>query len=346
MPSNKRVTHMDVARRAGVSPAVVSYVVNNGPRATSPDARTRVLRAIEELDYHPSAFARGLARQETHTIGFVMHDYVPSDLFAAPYTVAILSGLTSALKAKEHYTLIYPLMIDEDLASLGTLLNSGRVDGLVVRPVQESPATDPLMDVIAATRVPCVCIEHAAADRFGFPTLTYDDEGGAYAATRYLIARGHRRIGHLQGDVRYPAACARLNGYRRALTEARLEIDEKLVQGNDWSTADVAQGMRHLLDVADPPTAIFAANDVRAMGAIMALSEHGYRVPEDVAVVGFDDIPLARDMTPPLTTVRIPLVDLGRTAADIILRLIEAGGDVGAVASQTLPVELVHRGTV
>jgi len=345
MPLTKRVTHMDVARRAGVSPAVVSYVVNNGPRATSPDARARVLTAIEELGYHPNAFARGLARQETHTIGFVMHDYVPSDMFAAPYTVAILSGLTSALKAKEHYTLIYPSMIDENLASLSALLHSGRVDGLVVRPVQESPASDPLMDVIAAARVPCVCIEHAAADRFGFPTLTYDDEGGAYAATQYLVARGHRRIGHLQGDVRYPAARARLDGYKRALVEAGLDRDEGLIQGNDWSSSDAAQGVRHLLESADPPTAIFAANDVRAMGAIMTLHERGYRIPEDVAIIGFDDIPLARDMTPPLTTVRIPLVELGRSAADIVLRLIEEPGAGDAAVSRTLPVELVHRGT-
>jgi LacI family transcriptional regulator len=114
---SRRVTHRDVARRAGVSPAVVSYVVNNGPRATSAEARARVLRAIEELDYHPHAFARGLRSQRTHTIGFLARDYSPLDVFVSPYSAGVLTGLAAELKEHGYYLLVHPLLIGEDLTT-------------------------------------------------------------------------------------------------------------------------------------------------------------------------------------------------------------------------------------
>ncbi len=300
--------------------------------------------AIDELGYHPNVFACGLAQLRTRTIGFIMLDYAPLDLFVAPYNAAILTGLTAELKAHDHYVLIYPLAIDEDLAGLNALLRSGRVDGVVLRLIQDAPATDALLEVIAAAGMPCVSIERPAAPRFGFPSVAYDDRGGAYTATCYLIEQGHLRIAHLQGDLRYPAAQNRLAGYRHALLEAGLQPDESLSHGTSWSSSDIPAALDRLLGLAEPPTAILAANDIRALSAIAVLRQRGYRVPEDVAVIGFDDIPLAQDTTPPLTTVRIPLTDLGRKAADHILHLVEANETKG-IRTEVLPVELVCRGT-
>jgi DNA-binding LacI/PurR family transcriptional regulator len=355
MPPMKRVTHRDVARRAGVSTAVVSYVINNGPRATAPDTRDRVLAAIAELSYQPNASARGLRGQRTHTIGFIAHDYNALDAFVSPYTANILTGVAGELKDRDYYVLVYPMIIGEDLTGLHALLHGARVDGVIVRLIEDSPATDALLDVIAAARIPCVCIERPSPARFGFSSVTYDDEGGAYAATSYLIARGQRRIGYLQGDPRYVAARSRLSGYKRALIEQGVEVDDTLIQGQTWSSSDAAAATERLLHLSNPPTALFAASDGLAFSAIEVLRERGIRVPDDVAVIGFDDTLVARDMRPTLTTVRIPLTAIGRLAADLVLRHIDAGADHNGIGhdghdghdgiGMALPVELVCRGT-
>src|SRR6186713_2290680 len=163
-----RVTHRDVARRAGVSPSVVSYVINNGPRAASPEARARVLAAIKELDYHPNAIARGLRSQRTHTIGFVASDYSALDVFVSPYSAGLLTGVAAELKQNGYYLLVHSLQIGEDLEPLGMLLRSGRLDGLVLRLVEPAPASDALLELIAAAGLPCVCLECAVDPRFGF----------------------------------------------------------------------------------------------------------------------------------------------------------------------------------
>jgi LacI family transcriptional regulator len=343
MPPKKRVTHRDVARLAGVSPAVVSYVINNGPRAASPEARRRVLEAIETLSYHPNASARGLRWQRTRTIGFVSYDYFPLNAFFAPYNAGLLTGLTGALLPNQHYVLPFPLGIGDDLREIHELLHSGRLDGVVVRLEQEPPITDALLEVIAASGVPCVCIEHAGAPRFGFSSVTYDDVQGADTATRYLIAQGHRRIAHLRGDPQHIAARDRLAGYRRALEQAGLPLDEALIQGGSWLPSEATRGMRHLLDLPAPPSAVFAASDQLAVSAVQVLRERGRRIPDEVAVVGFDDIPLLRDLVPPLTTVRIPLDDIGRRAAELILQATH--GSEAAPVAEVLPLEVMRRGT-
>ncbi|HVA92863.1 MAG TPA: LacI family DNA-binding transcriptional regulator [Chloroflexota bacterium] len=343
MPAKKRVTHRDVAELAGVSTAVVSYVMNDGPRATSPEARDRVLEAIKALKYHPSAAARGLRLRQTRTIGFISYDYYPQDAFVAPYNAGVMTGLTTALLAKRHYILPYPVGVGEDLSGLRELLHSGRLDGVVVRLAEEPPITDSLLDTIAAAGVPGVCIERAGAPRFGFSSVTYDDEGAAFAATTYLINKGHRRIAHIQGDVRQVAARDRFAGYTRALTEAGLCVDGDLVQGGSWRSADGAAGMRRLLNLEVAPTAVFTANDYLALSIIEVLRDYGRRIPDDMAIIGFDDVPLSRVLVPPLTTVQIPFADLGQKAADLVLRITQGNDD--APVAETVQLELIHRGT-
>ncbi len=344
MASRKRVTHRDVAKLAGVSPAVVSYVINNGPRPTSAEVRTRVLNAITELNYHPSALGRSLRAQRTHTIGYIASDYYPMLVFSSPYSSRILTGLVTEIKAQSHYLMVYPLGVDEDLTQLRVFLYSGRLDGIVLRLVQESPVTDPILEVIASTGIPCVCIERAGHPRFNLCAVTFDDFDGAYQATSYLIEQGHTRIAHLQGDPRYATSRDRREGYRRALADAGLPQDASLILGATWEPKDASLATGQLLTLDNPPTAIFAANDSFAFAAIEKIREQGLRIPDDVAVVGYDDVPLAQDMTPALTSVRIPLVELGQTAAHKVLRLVN-DADGGFCESERLPVELIRRGT-
>jgi LacI family transcriptional regulator len=341
---SRRVTHRDVARRAGVSPAVVSYVINNGPRAASPEARARVLEAIRELNYHPNAFARGLRSQRTHTVGFIACDYSPLDVFISPYSAGVLTGLAAELKDNGYYLLVHPLMVGEDLTSLARLLRSGRLDGVVVRLVDATPGSDELLDVIGAAGLPCVCLERAADARHGFGSVLIDNDRGAHAATSLLVSRGHRRIAHLLGDPLYESARARQAGYERALREVGLPVDPRLIQGGSWDPATVEGAVSRLRSLAQPPTAIFAANDNLAFRAVEVLRTSGCRIPQDVAIVGFDDIPLAQEMSPPLTTVRIPLAEIGRRAAAQVRQLIDAG-QPGSGHVELVPAELIQRCT-
>ena len=266
--SRKRVTHRDVARLAAVSTAVVSYVINNGPRAASPEARARVLKAIEDLDYHPNAVARGLRAQRTHTIGFIARDYSPLDVFVSPFSAAVLTGLAVELKDNGYYLLVHPLGIGEDLAPLGRLLRSGRLDGVVVRLVDSTPNSDALLELVAAAGLPCVCLERPVDPRFGFGSVLFNNVDGGHTATAYLVSQGHRRIAHLGGDPLYESARARRVGYERALREAGLPIDAQLIQGGSWDPTTVDAAVRTLRGLADPPTAIFAANDSLAFRAV------------------------------------------------------------------------------
>ncbi|MEO8397267.1 MAG: LacI family DNA-binding transcriptional regulator, partial [Chloroflexota bacterium] len=225
MPPKKRPTHRDVAQLAGVSPGVVSYVINNGPRPTSPQVRERVLRAIDELGYRPNVLGRNLRSQRTNMIGYIFSDYVPRNVFTSTYSATILAGIVEEVKAREHYLMVYPVGIDESLAQLEQLLTSGLLDSVVVRLAQDPPHTNPLMAIIDEAGLPCVCIERPCDPQFNYPSVTYDDAGGAYAATRFLVAQGHRRIAHLRGDLHYPSARLRLQGYKQALIDAQLPID-------------------------------------------------------------------------------------------------------------------------
>jgi DNA-binding LacI/PurR family transcriptional regulator len=344
MPPKKRPTHRDVAQLAGVSPGVVSYVINNGPRPTSPQVRERVLRAIDELGYKPNALGRNLRHQTTNTIGYIFSDYNPRNVFTSSYSATILAGIVEEVKARERYLMVYPVGIGEDLSQLEQLLTSGLLDSVVVRLAQDPPDTNELLAIINEAGLPCVCIERPCDPQFSFPSVTYDDVGGAYAATRYLVAQGHRRIAHLRGDLHYPSARLRLQGYRQALIDAQVPIDEHLIYGDAWTPKAAAAGVRHFLDNPDPPTAIFAANDDFAFVAIEILREKGYRIPSDIAVIGFDDILMAQEMTPALTSVRIPLLELGRQVVNIVLRQ-TSNPEERSAGTITLPVELIRRET-
>jgi DNA-binding LacI/PurR family transcriptional regulator len=338
----KRPTLQDVAKLAGVSTAVVSYVINDGPRPTSDEMKLRVNKAIKDLNYHPNAYARGLRLKRTKTIGLITYDFSPMSVYMSSYSAGILTGLTGRLREKGYFNLVSPMTIGEDLRPLEELLQSERLDGIVVRPIQAPPATDALLERIAASHIPCVCIERPGADRFGFSAVTYDDRRGAYDATEYLLSQGHRRIGYIRGDTRFVTVHERFAGYQNALRHHRVRYSEEFVWGEDWSDSTTRAGVDHLLSLPEPPTAIFAASDGMAFVVINQLRKRHISVPEEVAVVGFDDIEMASLFVPSLSTVHVPLLEIGQLAADLIIEQVETNPEVPP-STHVLPVQFIRR---
>jgi DNA-binding LacI/PurR family transcriptional regulator len=319
----------------------VSYVINNGPRPTSPDVRRRVLAAIEELDYHPNGFARGLRAQRTNTVAFIVYDFHPLDSFTSHYLGPITSAIIADLTAHGYYLIIQPVKVGEETASVERLLHSGRIDGVIMRMVQDPGTGDRLPNLIHASGIACVGIERQGHP--DFPSVITDDESGALAATSHLIDKGHRRIALINGDSRFHTAHARDRGFRAAMKRAGLDVDESMVAYCNWSPAETIDAVRKLMAMTEPPTAIFCTSDDMAFGAMNALIYDGYRVPEDVAIVGFDDVTQAQHLIPGLTTVRIPLAEIGELAGSLVRAAIE-GESIDPV-QRILPVELIVRGT-
>lgn len=342
MEPKRRATLKDVAARAGVSTAVVSYVINEGPRPTSKDVSERVHRAIAELDYHPNHAARGLRARRTHTIAIATYDYRPSTSFFSHYLGVMLAAMTEALQSRGYYLLLLPFAIDSSPARLRQLLGEGRVDAIAMRFVTDPPSSDSVLEVIAEAGLPCVCLERPGATRFGFPSVTYDDREGGRLAVEHLLAQGHRRIAHVHGDMRYASAQARLTSYRATLEGAGVAFNPALVVGSPWRTRDANIATQRLLELADPPTAIFAASDDLAIGAVQAIEHRGLSIPGDIAVIGFDDIPFSDEMMPRLSTIRLPLEAMGRRAAEMLTGTLRTGKALEDVA---LPVELILRDT-
>jgi LacI family transcriptional regulator len=322
-------TIKDVARRARVSIASVSRTLNNSG-AVAPAIRARVLRAARTLKYTPHAGARSLITRRTHTVGVLLPD------IHGEYFSELIRGADRAARERGLHLLVSSAHGSSAEAAAALRSMNGRVDGLLVMsPHLEGAALGEALPpglpaVLMNTRDPVGC----------HPVLAVDDFGGARSMTRHLAASGYRRIAHLRGPASNFESLERLRGYRAGLTAARL--------GRPWILeGDFTEGSGYLAGRAlaasrDRPDAVFAANDMMAIGCLFALTEAGLRVPVDVAVTGFDDIPLARFVSPPLTTVRVDIASMGRRALERLLEGIAEPRE-RARSTETLPVELVVR---
>jgi len=314
-----RPTSADVATRAGVSRTTVSLVLNERPTAIPLTTRQRVFDAARDLGYHPHHSARGLAGGRSQTLALVLRqtaEQVAGDALLAE----TLRGLATAARSAHFRVLVEPLTPGE--ATYGDLVRSGRADGVVVSgPMFEDPE---LADLIR-DGFPVVIQGHQPD--VDAPSIDIDNFASARIAVEHLAELGHRRIACItNAPLNYTAASDRLAGYRQALAEAGLAADDALVAEGDFGAASGHQAMASILARAEIDAA-FVASDVVALGAIAALREAGRRVPEDVSVIGFDDIPLAPFFDPPLTTVRLPAHDLGIAAGTALLDII-AGREV------------------
>jgi DNA-binding LacI/PurR family transcriptional regulator len=337
MAKRQRTTTRDVAEAAGVSRTTVSFVLNNVPGVNiSAETRQRVLTAAEELAYHPDATARRLASGKTHVLGLVVRQ-TRDQVFADQLLPELLAGVSGAAGAYGFHVLFQPIPPADHQSAYAPLIRERHVDGLLIFGPRSD---DEELTHIHAEGAPIVLIGQLPGATL--PFVDVDNVGGAELATRHLINQGHRRVAIVtNAPLAYTASADRLRGYRQALEAAGLAYSETLVRYGEFTPASGEQALESLLALAVRPTAVFVASDVVAVGALRAIHRHNLRVPQDIALVGFDDIQLAEFVDPPLTTVRLPMAGLGWGAAELLIRLI--ANDEIANPYVILPTELVVR---
>ncbi|MDT7883303.1 MAG: LacI family DNA-binding transcriptional regulator [Thermoflexus sp.] len=327
-------TIRDVARRAGVSVATVSYVINGGPRPVAPETRERVLRAMEELDYHPNASARRLASRRTRCIGLLLAGLADSN-FSTPYFLEYIRGISYAAEIQGYNIILFTTRQYIEPEFRRVIIKSSLVDGVLL--LGSSIPDDFVLD-LWSKGFPAVLIARRISGFTGY-CVFQDYEQGAYEATRHLIERGYRRIGFLGQALRFSYGQERLRGYQRALEDAGLAYDPSLVSipehpRDDPSPQEVAQ----ILNAAPPPDALLTDRDLVTLAI---LREMGLRVPEDIALVSLDESEAAAYQEVPLTAVRPPKFDLGVQAVEMLLRLI--GGEKPQPPEVVLPMPLMVR---
>lgn len=331
--AGRRVTLADVAAFAQVDRSVVSRVLNNDPRLNiRPETRARVLAAVEALKYRPNAIARSLRTQRAQALGLLIPD------FSNPIYAAVIAGAESAAARRGLVMLIGSLDgADGTPQEFIRLLGEGRVDGVLV------VGTDPTGELVAqleATGLPWMLVVRRMEGAHRYVIL--DDERAARVAIEHLVELGHRRIAHIAGEEAADTAARRRAGYAQAMTDAGLSAPDHYVQGGEYTYAGGAQAMRALLALREPPTGVLAANLASAIGAMAAARDGGVPVPEALSVVAMHDLELAQYTQPPLTTVRMPVRELGERAIELLLS--SARGDtVEEVVSGE--IELIVRGS-
>ena len=310
-----RSTITDVARYAGVSIKTVSRVLNDEPNVTE-KTRERVKTAAKELRYRPNLSARSLAGNRSYLLALVYDN--PS----VEYIAQLQLGATAACRERGYHLVVEPLSTrDGDLTlDMELLLERLPVDGVILTP----PLCDSqrVLSVLEAAGTPTVKVgARVAATGSGLlaPSLTLDDTAAAFDMTTYLLGQGHRRIGFIRGASNHGSAPLREAGYRRALKEYGVPIDDKLIVDGDYTFQAGRSGAQALLSGAGRPTAIFASNDDVAAGVMSKAGDLGLSVPGDVSVCGFDDTALASMLSPALTTVRQPIQDMGMRAARLLM---------------------------
>ncbi len=329
--AGKRATIHDVARLAGVSIKTVSRVYNDEPNVREA-IREKVRQAGSELRYRPNAAARNLVERRSHLIGLFFEN--PS----ASYVTELQMGALERLRDTRYRLLIFPVENRDDIrgALIETAHASG-LDGIIVTPPMSD---DP--EILAELSASAMPFARVAGDVNVHPTdsVTIDDEAAAADLMEYLLKLGHRRIAIVIGDPTHRSAELRLAGYRRALEEAGIERNPDYeVQGGFSFASGLAAGEK-LLSLAEPPTAVFASNDDMAAAVMQVAYDQNIAVPDQLTVVGFDDSAIASMVSPQITTVRQPIFEMTRDAADMLLKQIETGH---ASASRRIDYKLIIR---
>ena len=314
-------TIKDVARLAGVSISTVSRVANNASNV-SPPIRKKVLRAIKALNYTPNIVARSLEARSLKNIAVVMGRTM-DQAFSNPDFFVILQGITSTLVKQEYSTLLLTdLKQSMELEHCIKLIRSGAVQGVIV---VGSFVHDPLLSRLLEEDCPFVLIGYPPDNpdiyTTPFNTVSTNDKQSAYQAVRFLLERGHRRIGLVHAPLSYAANRKRYDGYIEAITEAGLRIDHTLIASTSYEVSETVSTVTALLTVAHPPTAVFCTDDYKATGVLRAALGLGMRVPEDLSVMGHNNYQIS-ELTTPLTTVTVPMFELGRSAGEILMRKI------------------------
>lgn len=328
------VTRNDVARLAGVSSATVSYVMNNGPRPVSPETRQKVMQAIKELGYQPNAVARNLRRRKTNTLGLIIPDT------SNTYFAEVAQGIESVAYEKD-FTLIFchsNYDLERELHYVKHLYTE-RAMGVILIPATSSlEPVNRLLDY----NIPTIILDRYA-EGIQVPSVVAKNFEGGFLATQHLIALGHTRIGCIAREVELTHSQERVRGYLEAMQQAGLFHDRRWIAPGGHRMENGKNAINYLLGLDTPPTAVFAYNDIMAIGALRALHEHGLQVPLDFSVVGFDDITEASFTCPALTTIRQAKFEMGRHGVELLLHLISGGTAETIDQVPPLEVQLIER---
>lgn len=327
-----KITMAEIARRAGVSKTTISRVLNDRPDVDQA-TRQRILKLIEETGYVPHPSAVSLAAGRTGLVGLL----APSLL--RPWTIQIIQGIADAIESTDYEFILYTTsMADRNQEMYARALTSGLTDGLIAILPRELAMQ--YLTKMRKQSFPIVLIDYRGQVR-DMPCVMAANGSGARRVVEHLISLGHRRIGMITGLMDLGCSIDRLDGYRRSLQAANLEMAPELIVEGDFSEPSGYSGMHRLMSLPNPPTAVFSSNDEMALGVMRAAKELELRIPEDISLVGFDDIPMSQFTAPSLTTVRQPMSDMGRKAAEMLLLQID--GKELPESRVVLPTELVVR---
>lgn len=322
----------DVARKAGVSGATVSRVFNN-PDSVSPQTREKVLKASEELNYHPNVIASNFVKGITRNIGVIIPHIPNVHIFSVHYFSELLSGIGEALEEKGyHLVLFFHKMVEGVENDYTRYFKGGKVDGCILLGTLRN---DSALLKLQQTGYR-FCLVNNYIKNSGISFVDVDNISGSYEAVKYLISLGHKDIAFLNGPFHYSNSVDRLEGYKKALEEHGISVDSKYIFEGNYGKKSGYLAVSKILNLKKLPTAVFSANDRMAAGLLQGLMERGIRVPEDVAIIGYDDSDIATLVQPQLTTVRVPFFELGKKCVYEFIKLVN-GEDEGCFKTFITP---------
>jgi len=325
------VTLAQIAKQANVSVSTISRALSNKNYPLKPETRQRILKLAQEMGYQPNLIARSLQTSRSHLVGVLV------DRMQSPFSAATVQGIQDGLRSAGYSISIAYSNRDQSLAIEAiNEFYSRQVDGIVILNSWLHTYNDPILALqnrpfVFVNRLFGACKQNCVGP---------GDYYGARLATQHLINLGHRRIAYINGAESWIEAQNRANGYRDALQENGIPVDESLIQQGDWGVESGYQAAQKLVSAASRPTAIFAANDIMALGAIYAIQEAGFKIPADIALVGYDDRDFAAWIKPSLTTIRMPAYEMGQAAARLLLQ--QFAGQEPEDATQ-IPGQLIIR---
>lgn len=332
MPTEK-LTIRQIAKLAGVSRSTASRVLNNHPNV-SPELRAQVQKVIAQTGYQPDPIARSLSNRRSKIIGLVIPLAIRS-LFEDPFFPRLMQGISEGCNAHDYTLSLFLFHSEEEEKKLHDRISHSRlVDGFVVTATRTG---DPLIPELIANQIPFVVHGRHEDPQVSF--VEVDNVTGAYNAVSHLVRLGRQRIALITGPSSSLAAEDRKQGYLKALQERRVQVDKALIARGDFTETSSYEAMQRLIPMG--PDAVFVASDTMALGALRAVRQAGKRVPEDVAIVGFDDMPQAEMANPPLTTVRQPIRRAGALAVETLIDILENGAE--QPRRIMLPTQLVIR---
>lgn len=331
-----QATIKDIARTLGLSPSTVSRALNDHPDI-SKETKRRVQTLAVELDYHPNSIAQSLQKRRSNIIGIVAPQ-IKHVFFAS-----VVAGITDIAYDAGYTVMICSSNEDFDREEMNIrALISQRVAGLLISISQSTQGCDHF-DLLKRRKIPVVFFDRVCEDESASKVVV-DDYEGAYHAVEYLIEKGYQRIAHLGGPESLNICQERARGYRDALRAHQFQVHEDWIQHTGLNEEHGSVGLAELLDkMPEPPDAVFCVNDPVAIGAYAVLKERGLKIPEDIALLGFSDNPIASLVDPPLTTVRQPAYEMGCRAAALLLRQIENEDEASNPVTETLKTELIIR---